>query len=311
MKTLYLSLFFVFYISFSFAQTADEFETLALKKMEQKDYKYALELIDKALAIDTKNEWYYISKADIQFQLSGPLESIKTLKYGLEQNGEKAQLYNRLGTYYDSGGMGDSSILMYNKAIEYAESDTLKNYIISNRGAAKTGIRDFKGAITDFETALKFDPNNIGALNNVATCYAELRMIDKSIACLKKIISLDSTFTGAYGNLGFIYSEMDSLDLAIRNFNKVMELDPNDAIGYNNRGYVYYKKGDFASALRDINLSIKMYPTNSYAYRNLALVYIALNKMKEACTSLGYAMNYGFEKRYGPEVSQLFMNYCK
>jgi len=293
------------------AQTADEFETLALKKMEQKDYKYALELIDRAIAIDSKNEWYYISKADIQFQLSGPLESIRTLQYGLTQNEKKSQLYNRLGTYYDSGGMGDSSIIMYNKAIEFAESDTMRNYIICNRGAAKTGIRDFEGAIKDFETALLFDPNNIGALNNVATCYAELSMTEKSISCLKKIISLDATFTGTYCNLGFIYSELDSFDLAISYFNKALELDPNDAIGYNNRGYVYYKKGDFASALHDINLSIKLYPTNSYAYRNLALIYIALHKTKEACTSLGYAMNYGFEKRYGPEVSQLFLNYCK
>ena len=307
---IYFIIFLIPVFSLS-AQTADEFETLALKKMEQKDYKYALELIDKAIALDTKNQWYYISKADIQFQLSGPLESIRTLQHGLTQNEKKSQLYNRLGTYYDSGGMGDSSIIMYNKAIECAESDTMKNYFISNRGAARTGIRDFEGAIKDFETALLFFFFCIGALNNVATCYAELHMTDKSIACLKKIISLDSTFTGTYCNLGFIYSELDSFDLAISNFNKVLELDPNDAIGYNNRGYVYYKKGDFASALRDINLSIKLYPTNSYAYRNLALVYIALNKMKEACTSLGYAMNYGFEKRYGPEVSQLFMNYCK
>ena len=200
---------------------------------------------------------------------------------------------------------------MYNKAIECAESDTMKNYIISNRGAARTGIRDFEGAIKDFETALLFDPNNIGALNNVATCYAELHMTDKSIDCLKKIISLDPKFTGTYCNLGFIYSALDSLDLAISYLNKLLELDPNDAIGYNNRGYVYYKKDDFANALHDINLSIKLYPTNSYAYRNLALVYIALNKTKEACTSLGYAMNYGFEKRYGSEVSELFLKYCK
>lgn len=311
MRIFLLTVFLFLRVLNASAQTADEFEALALKKMEQKDYKYALELINKAIALDTKNEWYYISKADIQFQLSGPLESIQTLKDGLLQNEKKSQLYNRLGTYYDSGGMGDSSILMYNKAIEYAESDTMKNYIISNRGAAKTGIRDFEGAVKDFETALLFDPNNIGALNNVATCYAELDMIDKSIACLKKIISLDSTFTGTYGNLGFIYSELDSFELAITNFNKVLELDPNDPLGYNNRGFVYYKMGDYPSALHDINLSIKMYPTNSYAYRNLALVYIAMDKMKEACTALMFAMNYGFENRYGPEVSELFTKYCK
>ncbi|HET6225366.1 MAG TPA: tetratricopeptide repeat protein [Bacteroidia bacterium] len=311
MRILLSGLFLLVGISLSLAQTADEFEELALKKLEQKDYKYALELIDKALALDDKNEWYYISKSDIQFQLTGPLESIKTLKEGLIKNERKSQLYNRLGTYYDSGGMSDSSILMYDKAIEYAETDTLKNYFISNRGAAKTGMRDFEGAIHDFETALLFDPNNLGALNNVATCYAELNMIEKSIRNLKRIIRLDSTFAGAYGNLGFIYSKLDSFDLAVANFNKALQLDCRDALGYNNRGYVYYKIGDYQSALRDVYHSINLYPSNSYAYRNLALVYIAQGNMKEACTALGYALNYGFEGRYGSEVSELLKQYCR
>lgn len=297
-------------ISFSFAQTAAEFDKMADKKMELKDYQYAMVLINKAIALDAKNKWYYLKKADIQFNLSGPAEAIKIVKTAILLDTKEAESYSRAGTYYSSAGWADSAIDMYNTAIKFAKNDTLKNYYISNRGAAKYGIRDFEGAVKDFESVLAFNPNEIGALINVSSAYSELGMVNKSIAALEKIITIDPNEPGSYGNLGFIYSDLDSLDLAIKYFNKVCELDPNDAINYNNRGNNYYKKGDYVNALKDINLSIKMYPTNSYAYRNLALVYIAMKKMNEACTALAYARENGFDQRYGPEVSDLIKKYC-
>ena len=298
-------------VSFAKSQTAEEYSDLATKKSEQKDFQYAMVLINKAIAIDGKSQWYYLQKAEIQFKLSGPEDAIKIVKSAISLDNKKAEPYNRAGSYYGSLGMADSAIAMYNDAIKYAENDTIKNSYITNRGTAKLGIRDFKGAIIDFETALVFDPMNIAALNNASGCYSELGMMDKSIATLKKIIKLDSTFIGPYINLGFNYSDTDSLDLALKYFNKALKIDPKEPSTINNRGYVYYKKGDFTSALTDINLSIKLYPTNSYAYRNLALVYIAMKKNNEACTALGYAKDYGFEQHYGSEVSELISKYCK
>jgi tetratricopeptide (TPR) repeat protein len=312
MKKSLLIVLFASIVSVSYSQqTAEEFNDMAGKKMELKDYQYATVLINKAIALDKKNQWYLLRKADIQFSLTGPVDAIITAKAAIALDKKIAEPYNRLASYYDSGGMGDSAVMMYNEAINRAENDTAKNSYIMNRGTAKLGMRDFAGAVKDFEITLAFDPSNIGALNNISSGYAELGMTNKSIASLEKIIKLDPTFIGPYINLGFTYSDLDSLDLALKYFNKAVEMDPKEPLVYNNRGYVYYKKGDYASALADINYSIKMYPTNSYAYRNLALVYIAMKKMEEACTTLDYAREYGFEKRYGPEVEDLIKKYCK
>jgi tetratricopeptide (TPR) repeat protein len=296
---------------FANAQTAKEFEEMAQKKMDAKDYQYAMVLINKAIALDTKNQWYQFQKASIQFELNGPREAIDIIQSAIKLDKKNAEGYNRAGTYYNSGGIADSAIIMFDLAIKYAKTDTIKYSYLMNRGVAKLGKRDFKNAVKDFDVVLAFDPNNLGALMNISSCYGELGRSVECIATLKKVIAMDPTFDGSYGNLGFMYSDMDSLDLAIYYFNKQLELVPTDPVAFNNRGYVYYKKADYASALSDINFSIKAYPTNSYAYRNLALVYIALRKINEACAALSYADSYGFEKRYGPEVSQLLEKYCK
>ncbi|HET8964005.1 MAG TPA: tetratricopeptide repeat protein [Chitinophagales bacterium] len=296
---------------FSFSQTAEEFDSLSQKKVEQNDYQYAMVLVNKAIEKDSKNQWYYLHKADIQFKLSGPADAIKIIQSAILLDPKNPEPYNHAGVYYDSGGIIDSAIIMYNLAIANATNDTSRYAYILNRGVAKSSKRDFEGAVIDFETVLNFDPENIGALNNISPCYRQLGMPLKGIVCLKKIIALDSTFIGTYINLGFVYSELDSLQLSISFFNKALELDPGEATTYSNRGYVYFKMGDHTSALRDINRSIQLYPTNSYAYRNLALVYIALDKPTEACAALSYALNYGFEQRYGAEVSQLINRYCK
>lgn len=311
MKKLLLILLQIMHCSFLICQTAEEFDNMAVKKIEIKDYNYAMNLIDKAIVLDNKNQWYLLRKAEIQFAISGPIDAIKIVKSAILLNKNEAEPYSRLGQYYSSVNMIDSAIEMYNEAIKLAPNDTLRNCYIVNRGVTKNGSRDFEGAVKDFETVLSFDPQNIGALINVSSAYSELGMINKSIEALKTIITIDPKEPASYGNLGFIYSDLDSLDLAIKYFNKMNELDPNDAINYNNRGNTYYKKGDYVNALKDINLSIKMYPTNSYAYRNLALVYIAMNKMSEACNALSFASNYGFEKNYGAEVSELIGKYCK
>ncbi|MES2131897.1 MAG: tetratricopeptide repeat protein [Bacteroidota bacterium] len=311
MKTYALTLFMIFSTFFCFSQTAREFAEMAAKKAEAKDYKYALIMIDKAIAKNDTNQWYRLAKADIEFKLYGPREAIKTSLAAIAVNRKNSECYNRAGMYYNSAGINDSAVYFYNLAIKFAANDTTKHMYILNRGTAKNDVRDFDGAKADYEIALQFNPNDIATLNNIAAIYSELGMQQKGIAALKKIISIDKTFIGPYVNLGFIYSELDSLDLSISYFDKALLINAQDPLTYSNRGHVYYKKGNYNAALKDINYSISLYPTNSYAYRNLALVYIATKKRSEACDALKYAVDYGFEKMYGDEVNELIKKHCK
>jgi len=309
-KHLFLS-FFIFASIAHSAQTAKEYADMASKKVENKDYRNALDFIDRAIQLNDTNQWYPIQKAEIELNLFGPTEALSVIFKAMRLNRKNAEFYNRAGIYYESAGVTDSALYMYNMAIKFAKDDTTKFAYILNRGTAKAGHRDFEGARVDYEKVLEFNPNDIGTLNNIANVYRELKMPNKGIESLKRIIKIDPTFIGPYINLGFAYSQLDSLDLSIKYFDEALKIDPKEALVYSNRGNVYYKQKKYTEALKDINYSISLYPTNSYAYRNLALVYIATNKMSEACETLKFADYYGFEQRYGDEVKTLRAKYCK
>lgn len=311
MKKYIYFLIFILNTILSNAQTAKEYSDMAYDKVDKEDYKYALALINKAIAINDTNAWYPLQKADIEFKLYGPRDAISVVLNALPKHRKNSEYYNRAGTYYESGGMIDSAVYMYNMAIKYAVGDTLKYMYLQNRGAAKIGNRNFVGAKEDLEKVLAFNPKDIATLNNIANVYDELGEKNKAIHTLKKIIEISPEFVGTYVNLGFCYTEMDSIDLGIKYFNHALTIEPKDGVIYNNRGYAYYKQKNYSAALKDINQSISLYPTNSYAYRNLALVYIATNKMSEACETLNYAIRYGFEQQYGDEVNQLLKKHCK
>lgn len=224
----------IFISSFASAQNAKEYSEMAENKTTNNDYKYALVLINKAISLNDTNQWYPIQKADIEFKLYGYRDAISTILKAIPLNRKKAEFYNRAGTYYESGGIIDSAVYMFNLAIKYALNDTMKNAYLQNRGAAKIANRNFEGAKIDFEKVLEFNPNDIVVLNNVATVYDELGQKNKAISTLKKIIRIDPTFIGTYINLGFSYTEIDSMDLAIQYFNHALTLDPKEAVVYNN-----------------------------------------------------------------------------
>lgn len=293
------------------AQEATEYANIAIKKIEKEDYQYALAMIDKAIAINDTNQWFYLIKADIELKLYGSRQALKTTFKAISINRKHAEPYSRAGRLYVSQNLTDSAIYMFNLAVKYASNDTLRNMYIMNRGTAKQSTRDFEGAKADFEKALQFNPDDIAVLNNLAGVYAMLNRKLQAISYLKKVVSLDPTFTQPLVNLGFIYSEMDSLDLALQYFDKILSIKPKDALLYNNIGYVYYKKGDYSTALKNINYSISLYPANSYAYRNLALVYIATGKKTETCDALRFAVSYDFRTNYGNEVDELVKKHCK
>lgn len=308
----YLLSVFIFLLSFlSEGQTAAEYAGMALQKIQKEDYQYALVMIDKAIAINDTNVGYYLTKAQIELKLYGSLQALKTTFKAISINRKDPEPYSRAGTLYVSRNITDSAIYMFNLAIKYATNDTLRNMYLMNRGTAKMNTRDFEGARADFEKVLRFDPDDIATLNNIAGVYSGLNMKPEAIVSLKRVSVLDPTFNGPNVNLGFIYSEMDSLDLALKYFDKALRVEPKNAFIYNNMGYVYYKKGDYATALKNIDYSIKIYPSNSYAYRNMALVYIATGKKGEACDALRYAESYGFQDNYGDEVNKLIKKHCK
>lgn len=310
-NTLILILLLSFLFQISTAQDATHFASLASQKYQEKDFNYALNLIEKAIETDSADIWTRILAADILMKLNRIREAEQQLIFATQIDPEVSEPYNRLGNLYSSINDMGTSIKMFDRAIQYAESDTIKFSYHINRASVKGMLRDFDGAVKDFEEAYAINDTDIALLNNLGALYGEMGEIDKGIALSKKSIQLYPDFLGPYINLGLVYSEIDSLDQSEYYFNLAIDIDPEEPLLYNNRGYLFYKRKDYQRALVDINKSLDMYPNNSYAYRNRALVYLALKLEKEACKDLEAAIHYEFKARYGNEVDELYKANCQ
>jgi tetratricopeptide (TPR) repeat protein len=62
--------------------------------------------------------------------------------------------------------------------------------------------QDFKGAIQDYDEALKINPENATAYNNRGAAKMMLKELDAAMVDFNKAISLNSKYADAYDNRG-------------------------------------------------------------------------------------------------------------
>jgi tetratricopeptide (TPR) repeat protein len=296
---------------FVFPQSADSFYEKSEQKFEQGQSLDALELIERAIEIDKSNIWYYLHKSEIEIKLHQIDEALGDVKHAIRLKPNASEPYNRLALLYQSIQERDSALLSYQRAMKHAETDTVYNHLLLNRATAHLGFMEWGDAIKDLEKVLDFNPDNIGALNNISTAYKKTNQTGKAIQSLEKIIHIDSTFIGPYVNLGMIYTASDEYEKAMSYFNRALELNNSEPLTLNNRGFLWYKMKNYDRAIVDINRSIELYPANSYAYKNRALAYLALGKTDEGCQDLNAAATLNYSVNYGSEVEDLKKLYCK
>lgn len=283
-----------------------------LKLVEKEAYEEALSASDECLQQHPNDVNLYETKSIILSKLDRDYDALVCLNEGIKQNPENpAFLMLRANQYYYTGYF-DLAIVDNKQALKYVEKDdSLKVEILSNLASAKLSKRDFEGAITDFGSALKIHPKNLGALNNMAAAYNGLGKKEAAIDAYKEALSIDPLFSAALTSLGFLYSESGEYTEALKYIDQSIALEPKEPLNYNNRGFVKYKMGELEAAEKDIDYSLSLYPQNAYAYRNKALIAIEKKNIDQACEMMTQAINYGFTVMYGDEVQALMEEHCK
>lgn len=144
--------------------------------------------------------------------------------------------------------------------------------------------------------AIKIDPNNKAALNNLATLYwVHLKRYNDAVELYQKVVALDPTSRDAYVNLGAAYNfwaandkklspeqKQQTFDLAIKSFQESIKIDPDFAKSHANLGQCYLFMGRAADAERELSAALQLEPTYAFAHFNLAELYEAQEKLQEA-----------------------------
>lgn len=299
------------FTSSGFTQTVQSLLDKAYKLSEDKKYKEALALYDRALELDSTHYQAYINRGLLFNNIDEIQKSYDDYSKAIVIHPDSALAYHYRAILFFKMAYSDESIYDNTRALDLADNDSMRLVCFSNRGNAKQQKRDFQGAFEDYSKAYLFDTTNIGILNNMATSMDELGRADEAMGYFKKIINIDSSFIGPYVNLGFQCNKIGRYKEALDYFNKALTIEKDEPLSLNNRGLTKYYLKDYKGALEDINKSLSIYPGNAYAYKNRALVYLAQDKKDTACSDLQKALDNEFTKMYGEEVNELKKTHCK
>ena len=171
-------------------------------------------------------------------------------------------------------GKWDECIPVLTEHISLEDDSQLKSEAFSMRGVAYNNKGDYDCAITDFNEAIRLNPNDARAFHVRGVAYYNKGDCDRAIADFDETIRLNlEDADDAFSYRGAAYCKKGDYIRAIADCNEAIRLNPNDARAFNNRGFAFYNKGEYDRAITDFNEAIRLNPDRAEAFNNLRVAY--------------------------------------
>jgi tetratricopeptide (TPR) repeat protein len=118
-------------------------------------------------------------------------------------------------------------------------------------GLSKHKQQDYKGAIKDYDKAIKADKNNKDAFYNRGTCALALNDFKAAMSDFTKTIELAPSFSKAYYSRATVYVSQKKYEDALPDLDKTIELDLNFPNVLTLRGQIRAQTGNKKGACED------------------------------------------------------------
>jgi tetratricopeptide (TPR) repeat protein len=199
-----------------------------------------------------------------------------------------------LGAEYLLKDETDKALSCFNKAIKLSPRNFEVYY---NRGLLFSKNKKNKEAVADFSKAIGLNQYS-KAYAARATTYYEERNYTAAISDAESALLKDANNVRAYYVLGNVYNDLNQLDKALKNYNAALAISPEEPAFYFKRAIVNGKLQHFANCLEDLDKSTTLDPEYAEAYYWKGVAKI--NLKQNPCEDLKKAVNLGFIEAQGP-----------
>jgi len=161
----------------------------------------------------------------------------------------------------------------YNQALKL---DPNFQQVYNNRGNTYFSIGDYKNALKDFNKVLSFKEGSIelklDALYNRGNIFLNLQKYEAAIKDYDKVLEVNPSLHFIYANKGNAYAMMQDFEKALAAYDKAIALGKDLGRIYISRGHLYHKMNRTDDAVADFNNSLNEEETaDAYMYRGMAM----------------------------------------
>jgi tetratricopeptide (TPR) repeat protein len=162
--------------------------------------------------------------------------------------------------------------------------------VLQLRGAVALRRRDYEGAVRLIGQALKHDPNQPAALNNLGEAYRELGQPDEAIEQLEKALHLAPREPRVLYNLGNAHRDKGEAMTAIACFREAVAADQGMVEATNNLGSLLAEAGLLEEAEAAMRRAVRLRPRDEALKLQLGNVLMRRKKFEAAAEAYESAL---------------------
>ena len=184
-----------------------------------------------------------------------------------------------INLWQQAGGYNKTKIRGEN--IEETFSDpSARAEAYGNRGLSYYNDGEYKIALENFETALKYDSNFPDIIFNLAMTQEKLKKFDDALKSYDKFIELVPDDEKGYYNRGRLETEMKKYTAAIKDFQSALKIEDRLADAQNNIAVIYFRQKKYTAAWDAMQKAAEINTTNKTINENKARFEACIKKKK-------------------------------
>ena len=212
-----------------------------------------------------------------------------------------------------SEGRSPELIISACDAVIASGNETSENLAraFNNRGLAYARLNALPRAVSEFDQAIRANPQYSEAYRNRGGVFAMQGDYLRAITDLDEAVRLDPRNVKAFQNRALSYQFQGDYARAVADFDSAIELAPQDPEILNGRCWARVLWGrELEAALRDCNESLRIRPRDANTLNSRAAVHFLLRDFQNA--ALDYDASFGLQPRmagslYGRGAARLRM----
>ncbi|MBF0380180.1 MAG: tetratricopeptide repeat protein [Magnetococcales bacterium] len=239
---------------------------LGLIAQNFKNHELAVEMFQKAIAIDDNKAWLYYNLGTSLYPLSQIDATIKVQQKAIQIQPDYAEAYNSLGNALREKGSLNEAIVYLQKAIQIKPNYEDAHY---NLGFVLQEQKKLDEAVISYQKVISINKEYSAAYIRLGICLKDQGKLDNAIDIYQELIAINPDSTDAYGNLGNIFKDQEKLEEAETQYKKAISINPNIAEIYYNLGLVKNQQNRLHEATECYQKALSIDPYFVNAHTNL------------------------------------------
>ena len=217
-----------------------------------------------------------------------------------------AQAHNNLSFLYSTLGVNLKQALREARIANQLKPDN--PYLQDTLGWAYYRNGMLQEALKVLKKAVAAKPDLADVHFHLASVYYDLDEFEPTVRHFREAIRLDPKNAFARNNLAYFFAEKNrNIDEALRLVDEALMLSPSNAPFLDTKGWVLYRLGKYDEALPYIKKALALSPETSELHLHLGQVLLAKRQFKDAIRAFEHALAYDPDnKEIARRLSRLF-----